>query len=77
LVPNILLSTLLSNTLSLCSSLNVRDQVSHPYKTTGKNSFVCHMHICRSYNVPELLFINRLTYGLTDIFPTTMNRKCY
>jgi hypothetical protein len=28
--PNILLSTLISNTLSLCSSLNVRDQVSHP-----------------------------------------------
>ena len=34
--PNILLSTLLSNTLSLCSSLNVSDQVSHPYKTTRK-----------------------------------------
>ena len=34
--PNILLSTLLSNTLSLRSSLNVSDQVSHPYKTTGK-----------------------------------------
>jgi hypothetical protein len=31
--PNILLSTLFSNTLSLCSSLNVRDQVSHPYRT--------------------------------------------
>jgi hypothetical protein len=30
--PNILLSTLFSNTLSLWSSLNVRDQVSHPYK---------------------------------------------
>jgi len=29
--PNILL-----NTLSLHSSLNVSDQVSHPYKTTGK-----------------------------------------
>ena len=29
--PNILL-----NTLSLCSSLNVRDQVSHPYKSTGR-----------------------------------------
>jgi hypothetical protein len=29
--PNILLSTLFSNTVSLCSSLNVRDQVSHPY----------------------------------------------
>jgi hypothetical protein len=24
------------DTLSLCTSLNVRDQVSHPYKTTGK-----------------------------------------
>jgi hypothetical protein len=34
--PNILLSTLFSNTLSLCSSLSVRDQVSHPYKITGK-----------------------------------------
>ena len=34
--PNILLSTLFSKTLSLCSSLNVSDQVSHPYKTTGK-----------------------------------------
>jgi hypothetical protein len=31
--PNILLSTLFSNTLSLCYSLNVRDKVSHPYKT--------------------------------------------
>ena len=34
--PNILLSTLFSNTLSLHSSLNVSNQVSHPYKTTGK-----------------------------------------
>jgi hypothetical protein len=34
--PNILLSTLFSNTHSLCSSLTVRDQVSCPYKTTGK-----------------------------------------
>jgi len=25
-----------SNTLSFLSSLNVSDQVSHPYKTTGK-----------------------------------------
>jgi hypothetical protein len=33
--PNIL-NILFSNTLSLCSSLNVRDQVSHPYRTTGK-----------------------------------------
>ena len=34
--PNILLDTLFSNTLSVLSSLNVSDQVSHPYKTTGK-----------------------------------------
>jgi hypothetical protein len=31
--PNILFRTLFSNTLSLCSSLSLRDQVSHPYKT--------------------------------------------
>jgi len=34
--PSILPSTLFSNTLSLRSSLNVSDQVSHPYKTKGK-----------------------------------------
>jgi hypothetical protein len=28
--------TLFSNILIICSSLNVRDQVSHPYKTTGR-----------------------------------------
>jgi hypothetical protein len=39
LVPNFLLSTRFSNTLSLCSSLNVRDQVSHPYKTIGRILF--------------------------------------
>jgi hypothetical protein len=33
---NILVSTLFSNTLNTCSSLNVRDQVSHPHKTTGR-----------------------------------------
>jgi hypothetical protein len=37
--PNIPLSTLLSNTLSLCSSLSVTDQVSHPYKTTTQLQF--------------------------------------
>jgi hypothetical protein len=34
--PDILLRSLFSNTVGLCSSLNVRDQVSHPYKTTGR-----------------------------------------
>jgi hypothetical protein len=31
-----LLGTLLSNTVSLYCYLNVKDQVSHPYKTAGK-----------------------------------------
>jgi hypothetical protein len=35
--PYILLSTLLSNTVSLCSSFSVRDQVSHPYKLQVSN----------------------------------------
>jgi hypothetical protein len=34
--PNIILSTLFSNTLSLCSFPNVRDLVLHLYQTTGK-----------------------------------------
>jgi hypothetical protein len=38
--PNILLSILFSNNLSLRSSLNVSDQVSHPYKTTGKYQYL-------------------------------------
>ena len=39
--PNILLNTPCSNNLSLRSSLNVSDQVSHPYKTTGKIIVQC------------------------------------
>ena len=38
--PNILLSTLLSNTFVLHCSLSVSDQVSHPYKPTGKMMFL-------------------------------------
>jgi len=34
--PNILLNTMFSKTLRFLSSRNVNDQVSHPYKTTGK-----------------------------------------
>jgi hypothetical protein len=33
---NILLSTLFPNTLILCPSLNIIDQVSHPYRIRGK-----------------------------------------
>ena len=34
--PNILINTMFSNTLSFLFPCNVSDQVSHPYKTTGK-----------------------------------------
>jgi hypothetical protein len=34
--PNSLINNFFSNALSLRSSLSVSDQVSHPYKTTGK-----------------------------------------
>jgi len=37
---NILPHTLFSNTLNIRSSLNVSDQVTHPYKTTGKIIFL-------------------------------------
>jgi hypothetical protein len=36
LVPNISLGTLFSNTLCLCYSLNVSDQVSHPHRAAGR-----------------------------------------
>ena len=42
--PNILLSTLISNTLSLQSSLSVSDHVSHPYKTTRQNYSSVHLN---------------------------------
>jgi hypothetical protein len=50
---NILLSTLFSNSISLCFSLNVRDQVSHPYWTTGK---IIVLH------TPIFTFFNRRQY---------------
>jgi hypothetical protein len=34
--PNTVLSTQFSNTWHACSSVRLRDQVLHPYKTTGK-----------------------------------------
>ena len=39
--PNILLSTLFSNTFILRCSLNVSDRISHPYKTTSKIIVLC------------------------------------
>jgi hypothetical protein len=44
--PDILLSILFSNNLSLCFSLNVRDQVSHPSRTPGKIVY-SHFYVLR------------------------------
>jgi hypothetical protein len=46
--PYIVLNTLFSNTLSLRSSINVSDQVSHPYKTTG-NNIVLYLYTVTSF----------------------------
>jgi hypothetical protein len=55
--PNVLLSTLFSNTLNLCSSLNVREEFSHPYKTTGKTIVETEMSVnfywTTRRNIPE------------------------
>ena len=59
--PNTLLNTLFSNTLKLRSSLNVTDQVSHPYRTTGK--FYTHFtNITQSFR-QTFFAINRLLFG--------------
>jgi hypothetical protein len=50
--PNILLNTMFPYTLSLCSSLNVRDNVSHPYRTTGK-IIVLYILICTFFTADE------------------------
>jgi hypothetical protein len=59
--PNIYLSTLFPNTLSLRSSLNVRDHVSHPYTTMGKikDLYITLNHIFLMLS-PRLAFIIRL-----------------
>jgi hypothetical protein len=44
--PNVLFSALFSNILSLCSSLNARVEVSHPYNIPGKIGFVYFNSLC-------------------------------
>ena len=49
--PNILLNILFLNTLSLSSSVNVSDQVSHPNKTTGKITVLYIIKILLKYEI--------------------------
>jgi len=55
IVPNISLSTLFPTTLSLCSSLNVGNQVSQPHKAVGKNYNSLYMNPCTQIWTHELL----------------------
>ena len=49
--PDVFLSMLFFNTLSLCSSLRMTDQVSNPYKTTGNIIFLCILSHALAHNV--------------------------
>jgi hypothetical protein len=62
---NILLNTIFSNTLSLRSFLNIRDQVSHPYRTTGKIKFLY---------IPIFMFLDSRR---EDKSSGLNGRKCY
>ena len=57
--PNILLSTLFSYTLSLRSSLNMSNHVSHPYKITNKITDSKKLYSCLSnLNHSKLIFVS-------------------
>ena len=66
LAPNILLITLFSYTPSLRSSLNVNDQVSHPYKTTGKIT-VLYILVFHPHAIAYLINSSRIHSQLAHI----------
>jgi hypothetical protein len=77
--PYILLITLLSNTLSLLSSLSVRDQVSHPYRTTGKITAM-HDLICIFLTVDDRTELHGSKHYRNAIHPpllTPVASGCY
>jgi hypothetical protein len=67
---NIFLTTCSQNTLSLCSSFNVRDQVSHPYKTGG----IIILHIVSNWAFPKfnlLLISSCIQFWPVDVVATS------
>jgi len=58
--PNILLNTMFSSTLNFLSSRNVSDQVSRPYKTTGK--IISH-YIYKNLTQESQLLLHKLYKG--------------
>jgi ABC-type anion transport system duplicated permease subunit len=59
--PNMLLSTLFSNTFVLYSYLSVIDQVSHPYKETGK--IICMYTLCGVERTRKVRNSYKLLFG--------------
>jgi hypothetical protein len=74
--PNILLRTLFSNTLSLCSSLSVTDQVSHPYKTTGRIMVLCILVFRNKYWVYAGGLLAPLSNPRLEDHPLSAVRDC-
>jgi len=68
--PNILLHTLISNTLSLHSSLNVSGQVSYPYKEQEKLYYISQFWT----DLEWLIFCHILT---KNVFPEEISIKFY
>jgi len=82
--PNILRSTVFSNTLSLRSSLNMSDKVSHPYKTTGKIIVLYNLILVlldskledeRLCTVPSNVFVSLHNSGLGYLTPRLISCK--
>jgi hypothetical protein len=68
--PNIFLSNLLSNTLSLCSFHNVKYQVSHPYKKWQNYSSVCFdLDILRNQTGTQSI-LDRMLVGILEVLST-------
>ena len=69
--PNILLNRIFSNALSFLSSLHVSDQVSHPYKGTGK-IIVLHILIFKYI----LYYHSQIVSGVPFILIEKFNYVC-
>jgi hypothetical protein len=68
--PNTLLNIIFSNNLSFLSSLNVRYQISHPYKTTSKILVLCNNYNNSDNNKVVIIFA---TPTSTKGFITVLN----
>jgi hypothetical protein len=74
--PSILPNTLFSNTLSLISSRNVSDQVSHPYKTIGK-IIVLYILIFKWYILSDFSYSKCSLFHNSNVFGSCVIHSLY